>query len=89
MANKRQLKKRVNSICGDLFAECIACVLYAKVNREDADAVMVNILDLQDDILCRISHIEPGLPTKKFFKKLNDDLQNAIESIVTQIEGLG
>ena len=89
MANKRQLKKRVNSICGDLFAECIACVLYAKVNREDADAVMVNILALQDDILCRISHIEPGLPTKKFFKKLNDDLQNAIESIVTQIEGLG
>lgn len=88
MANKRQLKKRVNSICGDLFAECIACVLYAKVDRENADAVMVDILNIQDDILCRISHVEPGLSAKKFFKKLNDDFQSAIESIVTQIEGL-
>lgn len=88
MANKRQLKKRVNNLCGDLFAECVACVKYAKVNREDADAVMINILNMQDDILCRISHIEPGLPTKKFFKKLNEDLYSTTESIVSQIEGL-
>ena len=88
MANKRQLKKRVNNLCADLFAECIACIHYAKVNREDADAVTVNILNLQDDILCRISHVEPGLSTKIFFKKLNDDLRSAVENIISQIESL-
>lgn len=88
MANKRELKKRVNNLCGDLFAECVACVHYAKVNREDADNVMIAILNMQDDILCRISHIEPGLPTKTFFKKLNSDLAKATEAIVEQIEAL-
>jgi len=88
MANKRQLKKRINNICGDLFAECIACVYYAKVNREDADSVMLSILNMQDDILCRVSHIEPGLKTKVFFQKLNKDLNESVESIITQIEAL-
>lgn len=88
MANKRDLKKRINNLCGDLFAECVACVHYAKVNRDDADAVMMNILNMQDDILCRVSHIEPGLSTKVFFKKLNDDLSSNTQSIIEQIEAL-
>lgn len=88
MANKRDLKKKVNSLCGDLFAECVACVHYAKVNRDDADAVMVNILNMQDDILCRISHVEPGLKAKMFFKKLNSDLKEQTDSIISQIEAL-
>ena len=88
MANKRDLKKKVNSLCGDLFAECVACVHYAKVNRDDADAVMVNILNMQDDILCRISHIEPGLKACLFFKKLNGDLKEQTENIIAQIEAL-
>lgn len=88
MANKRQLKKRINNLCGDLFAECIACVQYAKVNRDDADNVMINILNMQDDMLCRISHIEPGLSTKVFFNKLNKDLITETESIIEQIEAL-
>lgn len=88
MANKRDLKKKLNSLCGDLFAECVACVHYAKVNRDDADAVMVNILNMQDDILCRISHVEPGLKAKTFFKKLNSDLKEQTDSIISQIEAL-
>lgn len=88
MANKRQLKKRINNLCGDLFAECVACVHYAKVNRDDADNVMLAILNMQDDLLCRVSHVEPGLPTKTFFKKLNKDLLSSTESIISQIEAL-
>ncbi len=88
MANKRKLKKRINNLCGDLFAECVACVHYAKVNREDADAVMVNILNMQDDILCRISHIQPGMPARKFFRKLETDLLAGTENIISQIESL-
>lgn len=88
MANRRELKKKVNTLCGDLFAECIACVNYAKVNRDDADNVMLAILNMQDDILCRISHLEPGLPAKTFFKKLHADLHIASESIIEQIDAL-
>ena len=88
MANKRELKKKVDALCGDLFAECVACVRYAKVNRDDADSVMLAILHMQDDILCRISHIEPGLPTKTFFKKLHNDLNQETETIISQIEAL-
>lgn len=88
MANKRDLKKKINTVCGDLLAECIACVQYAKVNRDDADTVMLSILNMQDDLLCRISHVEPGLSTKVFFKKLNNDFTEGIQQIIDQIDAL-
>jgi len=88
MANKRQLKKRINNLCGDLLAECISCIHYAKVNRDDADNVMLAILNMQDDILCRVSHIEPGMSAKKFFKKLHHDMDETTESIIAQIDSL-
>ena len=37
MANKRELKKRINFVCGGLFAECVAAYNYA--SREVIDVV--------------------------------------------------
>ena len=88
MAKRRDLKKGINFLCGELFAECVAVMHYQKPTpQEDVDNVMANILKMQDDILNRVSH-EPGIPAKKFFKKLRDDAVTRTDEIVEQIKAL-
>ncbi len=89
MANKRQLKKAINFMCGELFAECVAIMHYQKqIPQKDVDDVMTGILNLQDDMLSRVCHPEPGMPAKKFFAKLREDMVHSVDDIVAQINAL-
>ena len=88
MANRRQIKKEINYLCGDLFAECISCQHYTKANMEDIDNVMCTILHFHDDMICRVSHVEPGMTGKKYFQKLREDLHKQEAEIIEQINGL-
>ena len=57
MANKRTLKKCINLICEDLFAESVAVSLYGPENdRENAEAVLSSIVKMEDHYIKRISH---------------------------------
>ena len=62
MSNKRDLKKTINYICSDLFAECVAASLYdGKPNEDNVNALLSSILMIQNDYVRRISHPEPGM----------------------------
>lgn len=97
MANKRNLKKSINNISSELFFECIAQSLNnSEVDQEKADKLMSEILNYQDDFLCRIGqekNITPKTPraerskkVKVFFKKLADDSNAKTDEF---IEALG
>ena len=89
MAKRRELKKGINYLCGELFAECVAIMHYQKpIPQEDVDNVMTSILNLQDDMLNRVSHVEPGIKAKEFFKKLRTDMVERTDEIVEQIKSL-
>ncbi len=89
MSNKRDLKRTINYICRDLFAECVAASLYnGKVSEENVNALLTTILSLHDDFVRRISHPEPGLKTKKYFKVLVEDFEKEVSDIVDQISNL-
>lgn len=89
MAKRRELKKAINFLCGELFAECVAITHYQKPTPQaDIDNVMTSILNLQDDMLSRVSHVEPGMRPSVFFKKLRTDLVAQTDDIVEQIKGL-
>ena len=86
--NRRNLKKNINFLAGELAAECIAHVNYGQSsNLEDVDNVLKSILMLQNEMINRLSHVEPG-STKMFFKKLREDLINGTDRIVEQIKAL-
>lgn len=86
MANKRQLKKTINMVVGDLLVECVVTKhINQKARQEDVDNVMVSVLRLQDDFICRVSHPEPGMPAKKFFKNLRTELAQRTEEITNQL----
>lgn len=88
MANRRKLKKQINLICGELFAEVVSMKLYHPgVSNEASDDIMTSILKLQDEMLRRVSHTQPG-NVKGFYKKLCQDMDSNVEEIFDQIANL-
>lgn len=86
MANKRNLKKQINTLCGTLLIECVATAHFkTDIPQEDIDSIMVSTLNLQSDMISRVSHVEPGLKASIFFKKLRKELAERAEDIMNQL----
>ena len=90
MANKRNLKRNINYVCSDLFAECIATSLYSgKPEKENANALLASILVMHNDFVRRVSHPEPGMTPKAYYKALTADLNKQIDELTDQIGNIG
>ncbi|WP_321437827.1 hypothetical protein [uncultured Bacteroides sp.] len=88
MASRRNLKKHVNYIAGELFSECMINSLYVPgTNKEKADELMSKVLEMQQEFISRISHTQPG-QVKQYYKKLHEDLCASIKAIADGIAAL-
>lgn len=88
MSKRKDLKKNINYICGELFAECVALSRYKiNVKHEDVDNVMMRILLMQDEFINRISHTQPQ-NAAAYYKKLRNDFNAQVEDIITIISQL-
>ena len=86
MANKRKLKKRINLICEALFADCVAASLYGpKGNKENMEALLFTIVKMEDHFTRRISHPEPGIAPKAYYKDLREKFSAQVSNILDQI----
>ena len=87
MSNKRDLKRKINYVCSELFAECVAASLYSenKPSNEDTDALLTSIMMIHSDFVRRISHPEPGMAQKKYYGVLIADFNKQVEEIIDQI----
>lgn len=87
MANKRNLKKMLNYVCGELLAECVAAS--ACSTRSDAvdnmNALFNSILRMHSDYIMRVSHPEPGMAPKVYYKTMVDSFTNDVNDVVDQI----
>ena len=89
MANKRNLKRTINYICSDLFAEAVAASLYGeKPNKDNIDALLSSILIIHNDFLSRVSHPEPGMDKKVYYKAIIEDFNKQASEIIYQIQNL-
>ena len=87
--NKRQLKKSVNYICSELFAEGVAASLYSQsATRDNTNAVLASVINIQNDFVRRISHPEPGMKAKVFYNQLIKDFNNTVSEVIDQIAHL-
>ena len=87
--NKRELKKSVNYICSELFAEGVAASLYSQnADKDNINALLASIINIQNDFVRRISHPEPGMPAKVFYKQLIKDFNNTVSEVIDQIAHL-
>ncbi len=89
MTNKRKLKRAVNLICSDLFAECVAASMYSgKPDSANVEVLLTSILGIHSDFIRRISHPEPGMSPKTYFKHFRKDFNEQVAEIVDQINNL-
>lgn len=90
MAKKRELKRTINFICSDLFAEAMAAALYGnKENKESADDLLSTIIVTRNDFVARISHPEPGMKPHVYYKALIKDFNIQVSDIIDKIGSLG
>jgi len=87
MANKRSLKRSITLISEELFAECVAASLYGH-NCDSAEALLFSIIKMQDNFVRRISHPEPGMTAKAYFKDLREKFTAQAGEIIDQIKTL-
>lgn len=87
MANKRDLKKSINFVAGDLFQECLVLKVIKKVDNEKVDEILTDILNLQNEFLARTNHPQPG-NVKGYFRKLYSDFGDAVEAIINKMQAM-
>lgn len=85
MANKRSLKREINNLCTALLAECEAIRLYSKTNEEDLQSIVLTVFRIYGNAICRVSHPEPGVPAKAYFKDLRTTFVQQVEEVVEQL----
>ena len=89
MANKREIKRSINYICSDLIAETVAASLYdKKASKENLEALLASILIIHDDFIRRVSHPEPGLVPKVYYKAIIEDFNKQVSEIIDHIQNL-
>ena len=76
MASRRQLKKQISYIAGDLFLAS----LIEGTNRE----VIVEATHKVLELIPRISHTQPG-NVKGYYKKLREDLNKEIQVVADEL----
>ncbi len=89
MANKRSLKRNINYVCSELFSEVVAISYTTNASDENVKALLTSIIVIHNDYVRRVSHQEPGLAPKIFFKELITKFNEQASEIVDQISNLG
>ncbi len=92
MANRRDLKKEIGYVVGELFSEVLVCKLFVPgVEGGKADALLTRILDMQDEFVCRAGNPDAKdnkKLVKEYYRKLRADLQKEVDAIADEIEQL-
>ena len=89
MANKKSLKRGINIICEEMFTECVAASLYGnKAQKDNAEALLFSIFRMQSDFIRRVSHPEPGMPAKLYYKDLREKFSSQASEFIDQINNL-
>ena len=84
MANRKQLKKSVKMITGDLLTDCVALKMCQGADAETLDGIILDVLDLYNEYVARISHSERGAE-KTFYRKFKEEFTEKVNSISDRI----
>ena len=86
MMNKRSLKKAINAVSDQLFANAVAVSLYGNNRNAENDEALINsIITMREDFVSRISHPEPGMKKQAYYKDLRDKFITQAQEIADQI----
>lgn len=88
MASRRNLKKDVSYVIGDIFTECLIYKeLVPGTDKSAADDLMVDLLKMDTEFITRISHTQPG-EAKQYYRAYYKDFNEALQAVVAKLNSL-
>lgn len=88
MAKRRELKKEIHRIFDALLWECILTnCINTGTDQDKLAEIETKTLNHYADLLCRVSHTEPG-NVRLFYKKLREDMKRVVNEIFEEISNL-
>lgn len=80
------MKKAINAVSDQLFANAVAVSLYGTDrNAENDEALIQSILSMREDFVSRISHPEPGMKKQEYYKDLREKFISQAQELADQI----
>ncbi len=89
MSNRKNLKSAINNVCEALFAECVAANIYGNLNDEDTQTLLSSIVAINNEYIRRISHVQPGMKAKDYFRDVTEHFDKQVGEIIDQISNQG
>ena len=88
MASRRNLKKEVNYVIGDIFTECLIYKeLIPGTDKSAADDIMIELLKIDTEFITRISHTQPG-EARQYYRTYCNDFNEALKGIAAKLNSL-
>lgn len=88
MASRKNLKKVITFVVDDLATEAFLVSYDAKGDTTAWVELFNKIFALNNDYIARVSHVEPGMPAKKYFNALCDSFNKDAKALLAEIEKL-
>ena len=88
MASRRDLKRDISYVIGDIFTECLIYKeLVPGTDKAAAEKLIVDLLRIDNEFITRISHTEPG-KAKVYYRTLVKDFQKEITAVIDKLTKL-
>jgi len=88
MASRRDLKRDISYVIGDIFTECLVYKeLVPGTDKNEAEKLIVDLLRIDNEFITRISHTEPG-NAKEYYRALVKDFQTEIGKVIDKLTKL-
>jgi len=92
MANRRDLKRNINGLLGDVIEECYETLLTNKGKNEiEIETIIDECVDLADDLIGRVNNLKGianGKPMKLHFHTIATELEDKAVTYINQLNAL-
>ncbi len=92
MANKREIKKDVDFLVGEVISDCYTFLLInGEKNRDNVIEIIGSIVDKRNDLISRVNNQDKTFDTKQVkshYKAINADLLAAIDDSFSKLSKL-
>jgi|GEM_PF-7049679 len=90
--NRRELKRNINGLLGDVIEECYESLLNNEGKNEEAvEAIVDEAVDTADDLISRANaakKLKPGKEMKKHFSDIKEELGEKVIGFIEKLNAL-
>ncbi len=88
MAKRRDLKKAVDYLSGELMMETLLCSLQPKFDKAKLEEIMARICRMSTEFRQRVQHpagSENKQLVRQYYKKVREDFDTEVDKIYTEL----